>query len=214
MPHLPRPLAALAARTRLAAAALAAALAGAVLAAAPATRADEPDAGAPQALDLRTISGKIATLAWDQHRFTVEASDGPVTLSVDRNTTVYLDTRLGSIRDLTVGTPVRTAYGKDLVATWVEVRARAGLPPPTSDALGSRTPPALAMPPGAPPVPAPTGGTPPTAPAGDGGTPAAPASGVPAGPPAPEPGPGASPPAGPVSPPPPGPGPVPGGGNR
>jgi hypothetical protein len=213
MPHRPRALATFALLPSLSAAALAAiaSLAAAALAPAVTAAADEPDAGAPQPADLRTVSGKITTLAWAQHRFTVEASDGPVTLSVDRNTTVYLDTKLGSIRDLIVGTPVRTSYGKDLIATWVEVRTRGGIPTPARDALGGGTPPALAMPPGAPPAPAPVGGTPPSA-AGDGGTPAGPAREVPAGPPAPEPSPGASPPAGPASPPPSGPGPVPGGG--
>jgi len=160
--------------------------------AAPAAAGDAPDAGRPSADDLSTVSGKVGQVAWERHEFTLDAADGPVTVSVDRNTTIYLDTKLGSTRDVTVGTPVRTAYSKDKVAIWIEVRSRGVIPTPGREAADAGTPPpALAMPPGAPPTSpgSATAQAPADAGAGDRGRP----TDVPAGPLSPEPGPGSGP---------------------
>jgi hypothetical protein len=59
-----------------------------------------------------------------------------VTLEVDRNTTVFLENRLGSVHDLVVGTPVRASFGGDRRAVWVEVRSRA-----TASGVGREGPP-------------------------------------------------------------------------
>ncbi|HET9598252.1 MAG TPA: hypothetical protein VFP65_21875 [Anaeromyxobacteraceae bacterium] len=170
------------------------ALAALALALAAPGAADGPaDAGRPSAADLSTVSGKVTATAWDRHEFTVEAADGPVTLAVDRNTTIFLDTQLGSTRDVATGTPVRTAFGKDRVAIWIEVRSR-GVIPTRRDAPDAGTPPpALAMPPGAPPTSPGAASTVQASPdAGSGGDRGRPTE-VPAGPPPPEPGPGAGP---------------------
>jgi hypothetical protein len=155
---------------------------------------DPPDAGRPSADDLSTVSGKVTGTDWTRHAFTLEAADGPVTLSVDRNTTIFLDTQLGSTRNVTVGTPVRTAFGRDKVAIWIEVRSRGVIPTPAREEADAGTPPPLAMPPGAPPT---TPGSTATAQAGADAGPAGGDRGrtaeVPAGPPPPEPGSGSGP---------------------
>jgi hypothetical protein len=77
--------------------------------------------------DLRTVSGEISALQWQERRFTVDGADGPVTLRVDRNTLVFLDERIGSVRDLAVGTLVRANIGgNDNLASWIEVRPHPG----------------------------------------------------------------------------------------
>jgi hypothetical protein len=190
-----------------AAVALAAALAA--LAAAGARADDEPDGGAPSA-DIRTVSGKVSALEWKDGKVTVQASDGPVTVAVDRNTTVYLENRLGSLRDVAVGLPVRVSFGPEHRAFWLEVRPRGVMTSPG----GGGAPDAGAGPAtdaGPPEIPAP--------PTRDGGA-GEPDAGAPPGPPSPPAtpsgGPGARPPETPQPNPPPapgptGPGPIPGG---
>ena len=176
------------------------------------------DGGTPR-IDARTISGTISTVTWSDATITVDASDGPVTLRIDRNTAVFLDNRLGSARDLTVGTPVRASFGADKRAVWVEVRSH---PPATVSSQdgglqkadgGARDAgatadglPALPPPAGAPAVDAGSPDAGPQPAAADGGP--GPPSSIPAGPSPPEPGPGATPPR-PPAPGPAGPGPVP-----
>ncbi len=107
---------------------------GLVLARPCASRGDEDEAdGGDHRVDVRTVSGKVTSVAWLEHKLTIEAADGSVTLEVDRNTSVFLDDRLGSLRDLEVGSPVRASFGSDERAVWVEVRSSgvpsaAGLP--------------------------------------------------------------------------------------
>jgi hypothetical protein len=154
--------------------------------------ADPPDAGPPPADELSTVSGKVTGTAWERHAFTVEAADGPVTLSVDRNTTIFLDTQLGSTRNVTVGTPVRTAYGKDRIAIWIEVRSRGVIPTPAREADAGTPLPPLAMPPGAPPT-APGSSAQASPDAGTAGPDRGRTTEVPAGPLPPEPGAGGGP---------------------
>ena len=99
----------------------------------PAPAAQKPDAQKPDAAepaaDVRTIAGKITALDWKDARFTIAAADGPLTVRVDRNTMVLLETRAGSVRDLAVGMPVRVNVGGPAnLAYWVEARPR-GLAP-------------------------------------------------------------------------------------
>jgi len=98
----------------LAAAALALAFTGR-----PAT-AEEPDGGRRPV--VRTVAGTLTKLARAEGRLTVETDDDVVTLSFDRNTSVFLEHRFGSLGDLAVGKPVRVSYGEDARANWVEVR--------------------------------------------------------------------------------------------
>jgi hypothetical protein len=99
----------------------------------PAAAPDPSAAAAPleqeRGADVRTIAGKVAALRWDEGRFTLEAADGPVSIRVDRNTMVLLEARAGTLRDLTVGLPVRASVrGVENLASFVEVRQR-GLAP-------------------------------------------------------------------------------------
>src|ERR1700694_2017117 len=83
--------------------------------------AEEPGGGRRPV--LRIIAGTLTKLARAEGRLTVESGDDVVTLSFDRNTSVFLEQRLGSLGDLAVGEPVRASYGEDARAYWVEIRA-------------------------------------------------------------------------------------------
>ncbi|BDG07800.1 hypothetical protein [Anaeromyxobacter paludicola] len=95
-----------------------------------------------------TVSGKIAAVDLARGRFIVDAPSGPVELQVDRNTGVFLEKRMGTLRSLSAGLPVRACYADpERTAFWVEVHARGVQPgraalevkPPPS---GPATPPA------------------------------------------------------------------------
>jgi len=191
--------------------------------------ADEGGDGGTRHGDVHTVSGKISAVAWGDRTLTIDAADGPVTLGVDRNTSVFLENRMGSLRDLSVGTPVRASFGGDRRAFWIELRPRGVIPSParrgdggleapdggTADggvpgAGGTDGGPAVLPPPGDA-GPGDAGAPPAPAPASDAGAPPpGPGPNVPAGPAPPEPNPGAKPPP-PPQPGPAGPGPVPGG---
>ncbi len=110
----------------LAAVALALALAGR-----PAS-AEAPDGG--QRPVVRTVVGTLTKLVRADGRLTVESGDDVVTLSFDRNTSVFLEHRIGSLGDLAVGKPVRASYGEDARAHWVEIRSSDVVLPPTAPA--------------------------------------------------------------------------------
>ncbi len=83
-----------------------------------------PDAGpdAGPRTELSTITGTVSEVAFAERRFTVETEQGATTLTFDRNTAFYLPRRMGTIRDLAPGEPVRAAHGADGRAYWVEIR--------------------------------------------------------------------------------------------
>ncbi|HTP25356.1 MAG TPA: hypothetical protein VMK12_06810 [Anaeromyxobacteraceae bacterium] len=91
--------------------------------------------------ELQTVSGTISALTRQDHKLAVETSRGVVILAVDRNTTVFLEGRLGTLFDLAVGMPVRTSFGSDLLAIWVEVVDRS-----IERAGGADSPPQVTMP--------------------------------------------------------------------
>lgn len=109
--------------------------------------AEEPDGGRRPV--VRTVVGKLTKLARADGRLTVESGDDVVTLSFDRNTSVFLEHRLGSLGDLAVGKPVRASYGEDARAHWVEIRPSDAVLPPTAPAEqpGPLGPPAVLPPP-------------------------------------------------------------------
>src|SRR3972149_4508218 len=71
--------------------------------------------------DLRTVTGRIATVDAPGRKVTIETADGTVVLQFDRNTNVYLDGRLGTVRDLAAGAPGRASFGAERRAYWVEI---------------------------------------------------------------------------------------------
>ncbi len=125
-------------------------------------RAEAPDGGTDGGRarsDLRTISGTVAAVDAAARTLTVQGPDGLAALELDRNTVVFLDSHLGTVRDLWVGAPVRASYGGDRRAFWVELRARSdgGSAPggaASRETAGGRGgtdggPPVLVMPPAA-----------------------------------------------------------------
>ena len=95
--------------------------------------APKPKLEEPSRPDVRTVAGEIGSVEWNEHRFTLEAADGPIAVHVDRNTLVFLESRLGTVRDIYTGLPVRVGLeGAQNLATWVEVR------PPGSTATSSK----------------------------------------------------------------------------
>src|SRR5512138_2622482 len=81
----------------------------------------DPDA-ALRRPDVRTVSGKVTALGWPEPRFTLDTGEAPLTVGIDRNTLVFLESRLGTVRDLVVGLPVRAGLSGANLAAWVEVR--------------------------------------------------------------------------------------------
>jgi hypothetical protein len=130
--------------------------------------------------DVRTVAGEIGSVEWSEHRFTLEAADGPLAVHVDRNTLVFLESQLGTVRDLYTGLPVRVGLeGAQNLATWVEVR-----PPGTTATPGKPEQPGAAVAPPVgtapggsdskgrePPTPLPPSATPPGSPPGPGPVP-------------------------------------------
>ena len=94
--------------------------------------AEEPDGGRRPV--VRTVAGTLTKLARAEGRLTVETGDDVVTLSFDRNTSVFLEHRFGSVGDLAVGKPIRVSYGEDARANWVEIRPSDAVLTPTAPA--------------------------------------------------------------------------------
>jgi len=138
----------------------------------PAAREPAPPAGtgpidpAPPAGDTpsrpppsRTIQGSVAAVEVEPRRVVVEAKEGPITVAVDRNTAIYLQRGLGTLRDVRVGEPVRVSVsGADNQAHWLELTRReeprgADSPSPPTIPPGEAAPGMPAGPPGSAPVP-------------------------------------------------------------
>ena len=79
----------------------------------------------------RTVAGKIGLVALAESRLTLEASDGTLPLVIDRNTLVFLETQLGTARDLAPGMPARISVAADGRAVWIELRPRGVVPTPS-----------------------------------------------------------------------------------
>jgi hypothetical protein len=77
------------------------------------------------------VAGKITALDVAARELTLAASDGPLRVAFDRNTMVFLESRLGSLRDLAVGAPARVnVSGDENLAAWIELRPRGIAPTP------------------------------------------------------------------------------------
>ncbi|HET7753950.1 MAG TPA: hypothetical protein VFK85_08565 [Anaeromyxobacteraceae bacterium] len=81
--------------------------------------ANEPPKPAPP----RTVTGTVRSIETSPPRVVVDSGDGPqVTFEIDRNTAIYLQTGVGTVRDVRAGEPVRVSVsGADQRALWVEV---------------------------------------------------------------------------------------------
>ena len=91
----------------------------------------------------KTVSGTLSEVVPAQHRVTMAAADGPVTLSLDRNTLVFLETRQGTVQDLAAGLPARASVGPKGEAYWIELLppgAASPTPPPSPASTTSQSP--------------------------------------------------------------------------
>jgi hypothetical protein len=111
------------------------------------------DGGAP---GFHLVSGSLERVDWEGKRITLATPSGPEILPFDRNTSVYLEDREGTLLDLEPGQRVRASLAADGRAYWVEVIRPAGAPDGGAGAPGAAG--------------RPEGG----APGADGGTPAPP----------------------------------------
>lgn len=76
------------------------------------------DGGAP---GFHLVSGSLERVDWDAKRITLATLSGSQSLSFDRNTSVYLEDREGTLLDLAAGQRVRASLTPDGRAYWVEV---------------------------------------------------------------------------------------------
>ena len=115
--------------------AVAAALALLATSPAPATAKDEASAAKPPAQTppappaaavLDEVVGTVRAVDLQAHRISIDTAKGPVELSVDRNTLVYLPRGLGTVIDVTPGATVRAGRDGQFLAYWVQVRAAEG----------------------------------------------------------------------------------------
>ena len=71
--------------------------------------------------NVHTAAGRISSFSFSDRALSIDTPDGPLTLTVDRNTAIYREDHYGSPRDLTTGARVRASYGDGRLAYWVEV---------------------------------------------------------------------------------------------
>jgi hypothetical protein len=77
----------------------------------------------PRGSVLEEVSGVVREIDRKAHRLSVDATGGPVTLSLDRNTMVYTAAGLGTVLDLVPGAQIRAGRNAEFLAYWVQVRA-------------------------------------------------------------------------------------------
>lgn len=112
----------------------------------------DPSPARPPAAS-RTVTARLVEVVLAERRAVLEASDGRIGVSLDRNTMVFLDNRQGTVRDLTAGTPVRAGIGPGGEAHWIELRPRGAVATGVAGSPQAVPPPpeAAAPPAGAPP---------------------------------------------------------------
>lgn len=125
----------------------------------------------PRGAVLEEVVGTVREVDRERHRITIDTAAGAVTLSLDRNTLVYGPGGLGTVLDVTPGSPVRAGRNAEMMAYWVTVRSPAKTGEPGS-APGQGTGPGGGVGP-------PAGEGPSTAPGSPGGS-AGPGPGTPA----------------------------------
>jgi hypothetical protein len=90
------------------------------------------DGGAP---GFRVVSGTVERLDWDGLRLVLTTASGSESFPFDRNTSVYLEDREGTLVDLKPGLRVRASIAPGGRTWWVEVaRAPAAAAPPDGGA--------------------------------------------------------------------------------
>lgn len=80
---------------------------------------------------LEEVSGVVTDVDRGTHRVSIGTTAGPVQFFLDRNTMVYTEAGLGTVRDVKPGVQIRVGRNADSLAYWVQVR------PPTPAATPS-----------------------------------------------------------------------------
>ena len=99
---------------------------------------------------LREARGAVNQVDKDKNRVTLRAPKGePITLQVDKNTTIFIDGRTGTLDEIKAGADVRASYETKAGANkaqWIEVSKKArrardavqipAVPPPSGAPAG------------------------------------------------------------------------------
>src|SRR5512138_891893 len=82
----------------------------------------QPPPAPPATVVLDEVVGTVRSVDRQAHRISIETPKGPVELSMDRNTLVYLPRGLGTVLDVAPGAAVRAGRDGDFLAYWLQVR--------------------------------------------------------------------------------------------
>jgi hypothetical protein len=91
----------------------------------------------PRGAVLEEVSGVVRDLDRKDHKLTVEAASGPVTLALDRNTMVYTANGLGTVLDIAPGQQIRAGRNAEYLAYWVQLRVPPKPEPAATPAQGT-----------------------------------------------------------------------------
>ncbi len=86
----------------------------------------QPGDAGPAGMAYQMIMGRVAKVDRSKARLTIEDQGRSVELSYDRDTSVFLERRLGTIRDVVPGAQVRVSADGGGLAYWIEVRTLQG----------------------------------------------------------------------------------------
>ncbi len=78
------------------------------------------------AAGFHVVSGSLERIDWEARRIRLATASGAESLPFDRNTSVYLEDREGTLLDLKPGQRVRASLASDGRAYWVEVMRPSG----------------------------------------------------------------------------------------
>ena len=82
--------------------------------------------GGTAAVVYQTVAGRVARIDRAHARVVIEEAGRPVEVSYDRDTAVFLESHLGTVRDVVPGAQVRVSADRDGLAYWIEVRTLEG----------------------------------------------------------------------------------------
>ncbi len=82
--------------------------------------------GGAAAVVYQTVAGRVAKIDRAHARVVIEEAGRPVEVSYDRDTAVFLERHLGTVRDVVPGAQVRVSADRDGLAYWIEVRTLEG----------------------------------------------------------------------------------------
>lgn len=99
--------------------------------------AGEPGAPAAEPARERTVAGKLGAVRLGEGSAALRLRSGELRLLLDRNTSVFLPGRQGTLLDLVEGEPARASVGPDGRASWIELHPRGVVPTGESGELAA-----------------------------------------------------------------------------